>query len=183
MLESCWLHTWTVSLFGSLSTVFPKENRTPTFWQILHSEWVRQNYPQSYQKIIHQSLFSSKAFVFMEINQEKKYFSGMLDKKCTFELLVQVQMFSVQVPAFVETHVGSQAYRMGCRNAIILGLMILINLLFLIIICWIKREDEHGKIARQVHKLLIPSAVWKGNKVSMLSGQLLQVRHCLQQLI
>lgn len=59
----------------------------------------------------------------------KKTFSAILDKKCTFELLVLVQMFSLEVHAFVETHVGSQAHRMGCRKAI-LGLMILIIVIY-----------------------------------------------------
>lgn len=47
-----------------------------------------------------------KGIFSVEVNQEKKYFSGIFDKKCTFELL-PVQMFSMQVHAFVETHEGS----------------------------------------------------------------------------
>lgn len=66
----------------------------------------------------------------MEVYQEKKYFSGVFDKKCTFELLVPVEMFSMQVHAFADTHEGSQAYRIGCRKAIILGLMILIGVIY-----------------------------------------------------
>ena len=65
----------------------------------------------------------------MEVHQEQKYFSGILDKKGTFEF-VPVQMFSMQVHAFVETHVGSQAYRLSCRKAIIFGLMILIRVIY-----------------------------------------------------
>lgn len=71
-----------------------------------------------------------KGICFYGSQPGKKYFSDILDKKCTFEVTVPVQMFSLQVHAFVETHVGSQAYKLGCRKAIIFGLMILIRVIY-----------------------------------------------------
>lgn len=48
-------------------------------------------------------MFSFKAFIFMEANQETKILSDILDKKCTFELVVSVQVFSMWICASVKT--------------------------------------------------------------------------------
>lgn len=145
MLENSWPHTWTISQFGSLTTLFTKQNRMLSFGQIFEpAQWIRvwQNYWQSHQKITYCSLFSSKVFIFMEVNQEKKNLSDILDKKCTFELVVSVQVFSIWVCVSVKTSAGPQAYRTGCRKAIIRGLMILIRVIYFLCNCPLNKKGR-----------------------------------------
>lgn len=87
MLESSWLHTWTFSQFGFLTTLFLRENRTQTFLQIFEpAQWISETKLPTITSENCTPVFTSVLFkdiCFYGSNQEKKYFSDILDKKCT----------------------------------------------------------------------------------------------------